>query len=385
VSAAVGGADVVIVGGGIVGSSIAFHLAEAGVTRVTVLERGRLAEGSTSRATGGVRQQFSSPVHVELARESARFYESFEARVGAPLDFRQVGYLFVAETPAVRDALVRGAEVQRGLGVPVEVLDAAGVSRLQPPIRVGDATAGTFCPEDGLASPPDACLGFVAAARRAGVAVEEGRAVTGVETAGGAVRGVRTTGGPLACDLVVDAAGVWAPDVARPLGVELPIEPHHRQVCLLEECPGVAFDSPFTVDMETGAYFHGERGGLVVGGTDNGDRRGFDDANDMDVVAGALEKLSSRLPAVRDLGVRRPWAGLREMTPDGSPLVGPAGGHEGFVVVAGFSGHGFMLAPAIGRRVAAALGSGDWDRELAGLGPDRFGAGGPGHAERHVF
>lgn len=378
------GPEIVIAGGGIAGASIAFHLAAAGARHVTLLEAERLATGSTSRATGGVRQQFSSAVHVALARESARFYEAFEERVGAPLDFRRIGYLFVAETPAIRDTLARGAELQRGLGVPVEVLDADGVARLQPPIVVRETTLGTFCPEDGIASPVDACMGFVAAARRAGVHVEEGRRVLAVETRGGAVRGVRTSGGPLSCDVVVNATGVWAPELARTAGVEVPIEPHHRQVCMVEPVPGVAFASPFTVDLETGAYFHGERGGVVVGGTDQGDARGFDWSDDMDVVAGALQKLALRLPAVRDRGVRRTWAGLREMTPDGTPLVGPIG-PAGHVVAAGFSGHGFMLAPAIGRRTAEALLTGDWSRELAPLSPSRLTTNSAPVPESHVF
>ena len=378
--------DIVVVGAGIVGCSVAFHLAQRRAGRVAVFDAGLIGSGSTARATGGIRAQFSSSINVGLSIESIDFYETFSDRVGSHLDFRQIGYLFVGESEEVRTSLIGNARLQSQLGVPVHLLDVEEIGNLQPAICVTEQTVGTFCARDGVASPADACAGFATAARRLTVDFFEDDAVNHVNIERDRVTGVSTWGGEVECRVVVLAAGVWTRSVVAEVN-DLQIRPSHRQVCLVEPVGAIRNDGPFTVDLETGMYFHGEAGGVVVGGTDHADYRGFDTAVDTAQIEALLTKASVRVPQLADAGLKRAWAGLREMTPDELPLVGPVDEVEGLYCVAGFSGHGFMHAPAIGRRVADAILGGDWERELSGLSPSRFKVTsvGSANAETQVF
>jgi sarcosine oxidase subunit beta len=378
--------EVAIVGAGIIGASIAFHVAAKGLKNVALIDRSQYGHGSTARATGGIRHQFSSALNVALSTESVTFYRAFEETLGAPLEFRQIGYLFLAESEPRLESLRRGFVVQTQAGVRVDLLNSDDVRSLCPWLEVVEGTQATYCPDDGVASPVDACAGFVAAARRAGVELLENTAVTGITQQSDRVTGLTTTNGSIGCNWLIIATGVWAPEIGRMVGVELPITPNHRQVCLLEVPKKIPYTAPFTVDLETGGYFHAERSGLIVGGTDHWDYRGFDDAVDWQDVPELLEAIAHRVPAVRDLGVKRCWAGLREMTPDEHPIVGPVGLH-GVVCAAGFSGHGFMHAPAIGRRIAEAIVTNDWEGELGAFALRRFDAGFPHRdmSETHVF
>ncbi len=370
--------EIVIIGGGVVGLSIAYHLAVQGCGKVCVLERGEIGQGATAKATGGVRQHFSSEVNVRLSQESVRRFERFEEEMGSPADFRQVGYLFLASSTEDWAWSQESASLQRRLGVPVERLTPEEASRLVPGLHIDDVLGATFCATDGIADPHVVLQAFAGQARRLGVRILEGHRVTGIHLDGAGVRGVQIVGGEaIAAAVVVNAAGVHAREVGLMADIDIPVEPHHRQVFVaepLEELPGPI---PLTVDLRSGTYVHVERNrSIVLGGGDRGDRRGFDESLDWSLLPRLVEAVTHRLPALETARIQRGWAGLREMTPDELAIVGPVAGVDGYFVAAGFSGHGFMHAPAIGKVMAELILDGKASTiDVSALSLDRFRTG----------
>jgi sarcosine oxidase subunit beta len=364
---------IAIVGAGIIGASIAYHLAESGDFDIAIYERGRPGEGATAAATGGIRQQFSEPVNISLCKESVCFYAAFRDRVGYPLDFRQNGYLFLTSDTGKAARLQESVRLQQAMGVEAELVAAGDIASIAPPVACADIIAASYCPSDGVASPSDACAGLLAAAKRNGARLRAGTPVIGLQARGDAVCGVITPAGTEPCDIVVNAAGPYAAEIGDMLRIQIPVTPSHRQVCLVERPPGVPPGIPLTVDLDTGAYFHAELSGLLLGGTDHHDFRGHDTTPDWDLVPQLIESVARRLPDVADCGIKRLWAGEREMTPDETGIVAFADEVSGFLVAAGFSGHGFMQAPAIGR-IAASLIRGEQvpGYDLGRLGMRRF-------------
>ncbi len=343
--------QVAIIGGGIVGLSIAYHLAARGCGDVCVLEGGQIGQGATARATGGIRQQFSREVNVRLSQESLRFFERFEEEMGSSPGLRQVGYLFLASAEEEWASMQESALLQRRLEVPVELLTPEEARRLVPGLHIDDLVGATYCGTDGIADPHAVVQSFAREARRLGVRILEGHEVAGILLERGRVSAVKVKDGePIAAGVIVNAAGVHARAVGRMAGVEIPVEPHHRQAFVAEPLTELPGTIPLTVDLRSGTYVHVERNGsIVLGGGDHGDRRGFDERLDWSLLPRLIDAVTSRLPALEAARVRRGWAGLREMTPDELAIVGPVPAIEGFFVAAGFSGHGFMHAPAVGR------------------------------------
>lgn len=379
-------ARVVIIGGGIVGLSIAFHLAQLrshGAASVVVVERDRVGEATTAKATGGVRQQFSSAVNIDLARASVDMFCHFGALVGEPVAFRQHGYLFVTTSREKLAAAARGVELQNDRGVPARVVSPAEIAALQPALNTGDLIGGTYCPTDGSAVPADVAAAFARQARRRGVEIREHTLVRGIETAPPGFT-LETTGGRLRADIVVNAAGPWARTIGAMVGVDHPVTPHPRQAFAIRRPPWLAADAPLTVDLDSGAYVHPEVSTAVVGGTDrdrpSGERCDVDDA----LFNRLLTALLHRFPSIETAELLSSWVGLREMTPDDHAVVGPLAAVPGYWVAAGFSGHGFMQAPAIGRALARWILAGAPDIDLTALAPERFATVG-GSAEHYVF
>ncbi|MGH3133107.1 MAG: NAD(P)/FAD-dependent oxidoreductase [Gaiellaceae bacterium] len=343
-------ADVVVVGGGAIGTSIAFHLAEAGVD-VCLLERDALSSGSTSRAAGGVRTQFSDPLNIAIGLRSVEAFSHFAERPGGEIDFRQVGYLFLLDRPEDVAAFEQSVAVQNGLGVPSRLVEPAEASALSPLAGLEGVLAATYCPLDGHASPEAVAQGYAAGARAHGATVVTGCTATAVETDGGSVRSVATDDGIVETRAVVCAAGVWSPALARTAGVDLRVEPVFREVVTTAPVDGLPKQIPLTVDFTTGFYFHREGPGLLIGMADRNQRPGFDAPTDPAWLEHVTEVAARRAPAFLEMGIAHGWKGYYEVSPDYNGLVGESPAVDRFLYATGFSGHGFMQAPAVGEIV----------------------------------
>lgn len=368
-------ADVLIIGGGIIGLSIAYHLARRRTRRIIVFERApQVGTGSTAKATGGIRHQFSTEIDVRLTQLSLPAFERFEAEMGEPVDFVQHGYLFVTTREQTARGMRAGVRLQQRLGVPSRWVAPGEVAALFPDLRVDDLVGGTFCPLDGSAAPYGAVQGYLRRCRDLGVRVLTGQEVTAVAVAGGSVRGVHTASGEYAGPVVVNAAGPRARDVAALVGIDLPVHPFRRQVFVMTPVPGLHRGAPLTVDLDTGWYLHQDRGGaLYMGGTDKDTRPGLEevvDWNGFDAVAHAALR---RVPRMVEARVARAYSGIRSLTPDLHAILGPVPGVEGFFCANGFSGHGFMHAPAVGLLMAEEiLDGGATTLDIAPLRLPRF-------------
>lgn len=345
-------AAVVIVGGGVIGASVAYHLAVRGVTDVLVVERNALGSGSTGRSAGGIRQQFSTEVNCRLSMLSVEKLLRFEQDTGWDPSFHQVGYLFLLTRPEDWALFQSTVGMQRRLGLPVSAITAVEAQSKVPPVVVDDVLGATFCPTDGHADPTQVCLGYAAAARARGVEVASGVSVTGIEVESGSVVAVETDAGRVATPLVVDAAGPWAARIAELAGVDVPIRPYRRQLYFVERFPQVPDDAPMVVDFATSMYFRREGPGLLLGMTDRSEPSSFNTNTDDAFLAMLIEHAVRRMPAIETAPLASGWAGLYDVTPDANPILGRIPEVEGFLMAAGFSGHGFMHAPATGQLLA---------------------------------
>jgi sarcosine oxidase subunit beta len=350
VSGLPGRADAVVVGGGVIGTSTAFHLAEAGIG-VVLLEKSELASGSTSRAAGGVRAQFSDPLNIALGLRSLEAFAGFPARPGAEIDLKRVGYLFLLDREEDVEAFERGVEVQNAHGVPSRFVSLEEAKRLSPLAGLDGVLAATFSPLDGHASPEAVVQGYAAGARRHGATVATGCAVTGIELVDGEIRGVETERGHVETGTVVCAAGAWSPGIARMAGLELPVEPVLREIGFTSPAPDLPEQMPLTVDFTSGLYFHREGPGLLFGMADRAQQPGFDTPSDPDWLEHVTAIAERRLPRLLEMGIAGGWKGYYEVSPDANALIGEATGVARFLYATGFSGHGFLQGPATGEIV----------------------------------
>jgi sarcosine oxidase subunit beta len=365
-------ADVLVLGAGIVGLSIAHALREAGVRRVTVLDRGRAGEGSTMRATGGIRVQFGNPVLIRLSLLALEHWRTWSLRYRGDVSYRRTGYLFLATSSEHMASADRALSLQRSLGARVERLGQRDLARRLTGVRLEGVLGGTLGLDDGLADPGAAVVSLVRACRRRRVTLLEGLGDASLATSGGRVIGVRAGERDFPAEVVVVATGAWTAPVLAPLGITLPIEPHHRQAYRATRPAGISPELPMVIDRGTGVYFHPDGPGLIFGGGDRESEPGWDARYRPDEAPRIVELLTARLPAMADAELAAGWAGLREMTPDDLGVVGPIEGVEGLFVAAGFSGHGFMHSPAIGELVAAQLTGRRQPFDVAALSPSRF-------------
>jgi sarcosine oxidase subunit beta len=341
-------ASVVVVGGGVIGLSTAYHLARAGVPDVLLLERDELGSGSTCRAAGGVRAQFSDAVNVELGLRSLRTFETFERELGQDIDLRQVGYLFLLDQPHHVAAFECNVAMQNELGVASRMIDVAEAERLSPLIDTEGLLAAAWSPEDGHCTPESVVLGYARVARSAGARLVRGCAVTGIVTDGGTITAVETSRGTVATDAVICAAGAWSAQVGDLAGVDLPVVPLRRQILTTEPIAGLDPHTPFTIDFSTSLYFHGEGPGLLLGMSDPDEEPGFRLGRSDDWLPRLGEAIERRAPKIAEVGIASGWAGLYEMTPDHNGLVGESTTVSRFLYATGFSGHGFLMGPALG-------------------------------------
>jgi len=341
-------ASVVIIGGGVIGLSSAYHLARTGVRNVVLLDKDALGSGSTSKAAGGVRAQFSDPVNIALGARSLETFGNFAASFGQEIDFHRVGYLFLLSTPESVAAFEAGVAVQNELGVPSRMISVAEARRMSPLIDPDGLLAAAYSPSDGHCTPESVVLGYATAARRAGATLLPKRPATGIDVRDGRVIAVRTAAGTIETDTVICAAGAWSAEVGSWAGVDLPVTPLRRQILVTEPVPGLDPHTPFTIDFDTTFYFHREGRGLLLGMSDPDETPGFKLDRSDAWLPRLGEIVERRAPALTEIGIASGWAGLYEMTPDHNALIGRAETVESFLYATGFSGHGFLMGPAVG-------------------------------------
>ncbi|MFE5031699.1 NAD(P)/FAD-dependent oxidoreductase [Streptomyces sp. NPDC056683] len=370
-------AQVVIIGGGVMGTSIACHLARAGVRDVVLVERDELAAGSTSKAAGGVRAQFSDELNVQLGARSLEAFARFGEETGYDIGLRRVGYLFLLSTPEEVASFEAGVRLQNHLGVPSRMLTPKEAARLSPLITTDGLLAAAYSPDDGHCTPESVVHGYAATARAHGARVLRHTEVTGIERDGAFLTAVHTTLGRIATDTVICAAGAWSRAVGAMAGVDLPVQPLRRQIAVTEPVRGLPPTLPMTIDFTTSLYFHAEGPGLLLGMSDPDERPGFaTDTHDRWIprLYAAMER---RAPALLDLRRTGGWAGLYENTPDHNALIGEAPAVSRFLYATGFSGHGFLQAPAVGEVVRDLyLGRAPF-LDVGPLGAGRFAADAP--------
>jgi len=366
------------------GCSVAWHLAQLGHTNVVLIEREpQLGTGSTGKNAGGVRHQFSHAANIEMSIESIAMMADFEARVGAPIDFHQDGYLFLVSKAANEATFLKNVALQKSFGVDVRWLSPSEARELAPGIDVDGVRGATYCAADGVADPNGVTMGFAKGAQAKGAEIVRDAEVTGIRLEGGRVAEVRTSRGNIATPIVVNAAGPWAKSIGRMLGVDVPVEPERRHIFIATPAAGGSWDDAahagkvprsklLVIDFESTFYFHREGAGLLFGMGDPDEKPGFDITVRWDFLPKVIEVALRRLPVMADAAVSHAWAGLYEMTPDHNPIIGPSTDVDGFHTIAGFSGHGFQHAPAAGRILADVITGRDPKFDLSPFALERF-------------
>jgi sarcosine oxidase subunit beta len=378
-----GSAEVVVIGGGAIGTSIAFHLAEAGVTDVVLLERDELGAGSTCKAAGGVRAQFSDQINIELGARSLEAFTRFGQRPGQEIDLHQVGYLFLLSTPEDVESFERDVKLQNELGVTSRMIDVAEAKQLSPLISTDGLLAAAYSPDDGHCTPESVVLGYATAARRLGATLLTGVTVTGIEVEGGEARRVVTDRGTMTAGTVVCAAGAWSQAIGEMVGTTLPVTPVRRQIIFTEPMPELPPVVPFTIDFATSFYFHREGRGLLLGMSDPEQEPGFHLGYSEEWLPRLGDAIAARAPRLLDVGLTDGWAGLYEVTPDHNALIGRSS-TPNFLYATGFSGHGFLQAPAVGEVIRDLHLARTPFVDITPLTAERFTNGAQARPEAHI-
>jgi sarcosine oxidase subunit beta len=368
------GRDVVIIGGGIMGLAIAYHLAKNGVRKVTVVERGYLCGGASGRNGGGVRAQWSSEANVRLMQESIRMCRDFATEMKINVWFRQGGYLFLVRSEEKRRALEASVATQNACGLGTRMLAPAEARRVVPELDTDGLVAASYNPEDGVVFPWPFVWGFANGAKKLGVEVHTFTNVTGFSTRGSTLTHVhvehtrepregRSLTGPalrswkIPTHKVVNACGAWSPEIARMLGIELPNTPHRHEICSTE--PLKPWLRPLVADLTDGLYFSQSTRGEIVGGIgQEWVPHGLNQESSFAFLGKYARSLTRACPVLGSVKVLRQWAGCYDLTPDANPIVGPVDGVEHFYQASGFMGHGFMMAPIVGKLIAENIAHG---------------------------
>lgn len=351
-------ADVVIIGGGVTGCSIAYHLAERGVRQVVVLEKSVLASGATGKSSACIRQHYSTPETCRMVRESLRFFETFEERTaGRTASFVRVGYLLGVDD-RLRKPMEASVALQQSAGIKTRLVTPEEMGEIEPRVRVDDFVAGCYEPESGYADPSQTTQGLAGAARERGVRTLEQTEVLGIATGNGRVTGVRTSNGEIQAPVVINAAGTWGDRVGRMVGVEIPITVCRHKINFFTRPRAAASPHPLVYDFVKNIYTRPETGGLTLVGlldaeevNDRVDPDRYTEGVSFEETADAMERAAHRFPVMEQGEVARGYAGCFDVTPDWHPILdhSPV---DGFYIAVGFSGHGFKLSPAVGDMMA---------------------------------
>jgi glycine/D-amino acid oxidase-like deaminating enzyme len=370
-------ADVVIVGGGIVGLSIAYNLSLKKAGKIVLYEKGQLGEGSTSRCVGGIRTQFSTEINVRFSLESLKTFGAFEEEFGVGPEFKRIGYLFLATTERETEVFKGNIELQKRFGIPVEYLNSGEIGSRWAYLRVDDVQGGSFCAWDGYAGPSEILSGFASGAKKAGVRIHEGMEVIGISTANGRVRSIKTRDEEVFTPVVVNAGGPYAASIGEMIGVKIPVKPLRRQIFITAPFRLTDHPIPLTIDFHRGWYFRREGDGLLLSGPLDAEPS-FNLNVEYEAMVEASENAMYRVPVLEKARIARGWAGLYEISPDHHAILGRVPGVEGFIVANGFSGHGFQHSPAVGKVISELIVDGETSTiDISSLAIDRFERGKP--------
>jgi sarcosine oxidase subunit beta len=368
-------ADVVVVGGGVIGLSIAYHLALKKAGKILLLEKGQLGEGSTSRCAGGIRSQFSTEINIVFSLESIKAFNRFKEEFGVDPEFKQIGYLFLATTETEMAVFRENIKLQKRFGIPVELLAPDEIQSRWPYLRTDDIRGGAFCSRDGYAGPSEVLSGFASGARRSGVKICEGEEVIDLLLGGGRIRGVRTRTEEISAPIVVNAGGPYAASLGAMAGVDIPVKPLRRQIFITAPFRLSEQAVPLTIDFHRGWYFRREVDGFLLSGPLDKESS-FNLNIDYEAMAEASENAMYRVPALEKARIARGWAGLYEISPDNHAILGKVPEVEGFILANGFSGHGFQHSPAVGRVISELIAEGKASTiDISPLSIERFKEG----------
>jgi sarcosine oxidase subunit beta len=373
--------QVLVIGGGVVGCSVAYHLARRGQTEVVVVERNTLGSGSTSRAAGGVRLQFSTEVNIRLSQYSLDFFENFNRYTGlspeeCDIGLHQFGYLFLLTDEQTWREFQENVTLQRRLGVPVETFTPAQLAERYPGLEVSDVLGATFCPRDGHASMHEVTQGFARKARQAGVKFWEDCAVKNIKREGRRIVEVETERGAVRPEVVISCAGPWSGQIGEMAGVDIPVTGYKRTLFFSEAFDELSPTQPMTIDMGTGLYFRREGPGFLIGETDESQPPGFDTSTDWNWLDTVVEHAIQRVPAFERLRIRSGWSGLYDTSPDHNAIIGKIPELDNLFAATGFSGHGFQQSPATGLIISEMVLDGAAHTiDVSSLGIERFRTG----------
>ncbi len=345
--------DVVIIGAGLIGLSVAYHLSTLGCNHVVVVEHeSAWGQGASGRSAGGVRLQFSHPSSVQFSQYALQFIADSEERLGVSIPFKASGYLFLTRDRERWQALRKLAPMQRELGAPVELLTPQAIRERYSYVDMEDLVGGTFCPLDGIGDPWSMLYGLASAARRRGVEIRLSETVMGIAVEGDRVVGVTTNRGTIASPCVVNAAGAYAREIGKMAGISIPVAPYRRSIYVTDAFDQIPADIPMTLDLDTTSYLRREGHSILMGMSDPEEPSSFHTETDTHALQRVVETLLSWVPRLELASIMRGWAGLYAVSPDDSAIIGEVQARPGFFLANGFSGHGFMHAPAAGRVLA---------------------------------
>ena len=368
-------ADVVIIGGGIVGLSIAYYLALRRAGKIVLFEKGQLGEGSTSRCVGGIRTQFSTEINIRFSLESLKTFEQFGEEFGIDPEFKRIGYLFLATTEWEIGAFRENIKLQRKFNIPVEFLSPDEIRSRWPYLRTDDILGGTFCSWDGYAGPSEVLSGFVNGAKRAGVKICEGMEIMGISLARGRIHSVKTKGEEILTPVVVNAGGPHAASIGEMADIKIPVKPLRRQIFITAAFHVTHGLIPLTIDFHRGWYFRKEGNGLLLSGPLDPEPS-FSLNVDYEAMAETSENAMYRVPALEKARIARGWAGLYEISPDHHAILGKVPEVEGLILANGLSGHGFQHSPAVGKVISELITDGEARTiDISSLSIERFEKG----------
>ncbi len=374
-----GTADAVIIGAGINGLATAYELGKLGLKNIVVVEKSYIGSGSTGRCGGGIRQQWTTRENIRLAQESVRMYEDMSAMLGYQVFFRQGGYLMITETEKDLPALKKAVELQNQCNVPTEFLQPEDCLRIVPDLNISNLKGATFCPKDGTAYPFAVVWGYAKACHKMGVKIFIRTELTGINTDEGRIRGVETDRGPISTPILINCAGPWSRHIAAQVGVSLPNRQERHEIMVSESMK--PFLDPMVISITNGIYFSQSMRGEIVGGIGDPAEphwtrpEQFDTRSQLRFAVRFAKALTGYYPRASRVRMMRQWAGMYDVTPDHRPILGGVDGLDGYYHICGFSGHGFMLGPVTGQRMARHITTGQPDDIITSLSLDRFEKG----------